>query len=101
MRLIPLALSSAILLGSSLAFADALPPQVQCPSGKVLVMNHGGGRCVDAKPRCKPPMIALQDGSGYSCAAPAPTSCPNGWRGETSLRSGPQCVVTDCTGAPC
>jgi hypothetical protein len=91
----------ALVLAAPLARADALPPQRTCPPGTILSMSHSGGSCVLAKPECPEGQVALPSGPGFGCAPKAPTNCPDGWRGDTSLADGARCVVADCTDAPC
>jgi MYXO-CTERM domain-containing protein len=100
MRLV-LAVLASVLLFSATASGDALPPQRQCPRGKVLQPSHGGGRCVDEAPSCPSDQVALADGAGFSCAPRPPTNCPNGWRGTTDLESGARCVVAECREDAC
>jgi hypothetical protein len=63
--------SLLVMLFSSIAFADAVPPPPRnCPPGQVGITSHGGPRCVPA----------------------APKSCPAGWRPQI----GGVCVVAVC-----
>ena len=77
---------AAPALGSRPASADVVPPSPPCPPGRVKVYSHGMSVCVQ----------------------PAPTNCPNGWKGkpgdectpavcEEGCGSGEECVpVTLC-----